>query len=394
MSDTPQRTLRWLFLAGYAHLGLAALVGITLAAPSSIFPRQLDVLLASGGIVLVALALACGFAPPFTKREVLAPTWAPLVPIALMSVADALAIALYWTGRDAMPLAERLYGAAFLFAALHLAASALLGRAWRGGIALFAKDQPFRRGDQVAAACFAAALAALAFAGALLAWLPRGLPVAGLVALHLGFVVPFFAGALVFLLPRNAKRPLEGATLVVGALAVQLASAIALALAFALALRSGMRLAASGALLATVLFLFVAWRMRVDAPGPVLARARGALRGAAALGALAGIALLLAVAGDAPSALFPAAAYTALAFGALFAIGVTLLGAPILVNAVPREGRWASWAGAIAVAGLFLLAPAFQFAERGAFVGALVLVAAMGISLWGLAPMRTPRRDC
>lgn len=393
MSEAPQAPVRWFFLAGYAHVGAAALVGVTLAAPSALFPQTLDVLLAGGGIVLIALALAYGFAPPFLKREVLAATTAPLVPLALILVADALAIVLALTGRDATRLAARVDGAAFLFAPLHVAASAWRGPAWRGGIALFAKDQPFRRGDQVAAACFAVALAGLALAGVLLLWLPRGLANTGLLALHLAFVLPFFVGALVFFLPRNAKRPLDGATLVLAALAVGTISAVALVGALLLT-RGPMRIAATGTILATILFLFAAWRMRAHSPGPVLARARGALRGAAVLAVLAHIGLLLAFAGDEPGPLYPAAGYAALALDVALAVGVTLLGAPILLNAVPREGRWAAWASALAVTGLFLLAPAFEFARRGAFVGALVLAVAAALALWGLAPMRRPRREC
>lgn len=376
-------TPRALLLAGHVHLGLAAFAGAGRAGGLPV-PLFADLLLASAGLVLVAAGLAHGYAGPFLKRVIPVPglAWGML---ALVLVGDALLFDVAW--------AARAFGLAFLVLPLHLAATAAWGREWRGGVALFAKDQPFRRGDLIAAVTFGISLVGLAAAGLLLAFLVRGIPTPGLAVLLLGFALPFFAGMLLFLLPRNAKTPLPGATLVGAALALSASSTLALGIAFAQPASADFRWPAAGALLADVLLLAALSRLRFPEPGPQMRRALPLVRAAGALAVLAGIALALATAGGLPGSLLPVAAYAHVLLAATLATAATLLGAPILVNSVPREGRWAAAASGLAIAGLFLLAPSFQY-DRPPVVGAILIVAASLLALWGLAPLRTPRREC
>lgn len=366
----------WL-VAGFAQLGLAALVGVLVAAGRA--PAYVGLLLGGVGVVLVAGGLAYGYAPPFLKREVLG-KWPAHAALALLLLADPLALlGVRWASYAA--------GAGFVTVPLHLTASAAWGKPWRGGIALFAKDQPYRRGDRIAAAAFALGLLMLAAAGVLLAFPPRGLPNAGLSLLLLGFALPTFAAWLVFFLPRNAKTPLPGATLVVASLAVGALAAIGIALGFAFPLAADFRAAAWAALLADALMLVALARLHVPAPGAQLRRARPYLRGAGALALLAGLGLALAMAGGLPGPLIGPAAHAHLVLAATLATAATLLGAPVLVNSVPRDGRWGSVAAALAIAGVFAAAYA-------PLLGAGMVAAAAALTLWGLAPMRRPRREC
>lgn len=377
-------TPKTLFLLGYLHLTAAALVGVALAGGLPV-PVFADLLLAVAGLALVAAALAFGYAGPFLKREVPAPdaAWAM---VALLVAADA---ALAWR----VDWAARGVGLAIVALPLHVAATAAFGKPWRGGIAIFAKDQPFRRGDALAAAAFALGLLGLLAGGVLLALLARGIPTAGIAVALLGGVLPFLAGMLLFFLPRNAKTPLPGATLVGTALGVWSVSTVALGVAFTRPVGGEFRAPAIGALLAIALFQTALLRLRFGKPGVQLLRARPFLRGAAALAPLTGVTLALSMAGGLPGPLLPVAAYAFLVLGALLAVAATLLGAPILLNSVPRAGRWGMISSALGIAGLFLLAPAFQYPRPPVF-GAIVLAVAMLVAVWGLAPMRTPRRDC
>ncbi|HWH08043.1 MAG TPA: hypothetical protein VNX21_02520 [Candidatus Thermoplasmatota archaeon] len=374
MTEIPAKP--WL-VAGFVQMGIAAVAGVLVAAGFAASP--LDLLLAGAGVVLVACGLAYGYAPPFLKREALG-AWPAHAALGLVLLANPLALlGPRWAASAA--------GAGFLLVPLHLAASAAWGKPWRDGVALFAKDQPYRRGDRIAAAAFALALAALAAAGALLLAPPRGLLTTGLAVLLLGFALPFHAGALVFLLPRNAKTPLAGATLVVASLGVGALAAAGLAAAFAFPLQGDFRSPAWAALLADVLMVAALARLRPESPGAQWRRARPFLRGAAALALLAGLGLALAMAGGLPGPLLRPAAYAHAALAGLLATAAALLAAPVLVNSVPREGGWGKVAAAGAIAGVLVAAYA-------PFVGALVLAAATGLVLWGLAPMRTPRRAC
>lgn len=373
---TEVRAKPWL-LAGFLLLGLAAVAGLLVAA-GRLAPTT-EALLAGVGVVLVGGGLAYGYAPPFLKREALG-EWPAHAALGLLLLAAPLALADVRWGAYAA-------GAGFLALPLHLAASAAWGKPWRGGVALFAKDQPYRRGDCLAASAFALGLAGLAAAGALLLVQPRGLPTVGLVVLLGGHALPFLAGWLLFFLPRNAKTPLPGATLVVASLGLGALAVAGLAAGFAFPLGADFRAPAWTLLLADLLMVTALARLHVPAAGAQVRRARPYVRAAAALAVLAGLGLALAMAGGLPGPIFPAAAYAHVVLAGTLATAAALLGAPVLVNSVPREGRWGSVAAGLAIAGVVLVAYA-------PFPGAVALAAATGATLWGLAPMRTPRREC
>lgn len=365
------------FLAAGAQLAVAALAGVLVAA--GVLASPADLLLGLVFVFLVAGGLVYGYAPPFLKREHVG-AWPATAALGLALAAAPLALA-------GARFAAYAAGAAFLVVPLHVAASALAGPKWRDGIALFAKDQPYRRGDRVAAALFAWSLVALALAGALLVWQPRGLLTAGLVMAFLGFALPFLGGALAFFLPRNAKTPLEGATLAIAALVASVLSTLALAAGFVFPAMADFRYPAFVALLADVLMLVALARARFPKPGAQIRRALPLLRGGAALVVLAGLGLALAMAGGLPGPLFAPAAYAHLVLACTLALAAALLGAPVLMNAVPRHGAWARVAAATGIAGVIVTAYA-------PFVGSLVLALAAAVALWGVAPMRVRRRDC
>ncbi|MFA5861266.1 MAG: hypothetical protein WDA16_06180 [Candidatus Thermoplasmatota archaeon] len=389
---TQVETRPW-FILGYVHLAAAALLALLAAAPPPVFPAQLHYLVGASGVFLVGGALAYGFASPFTKREVRS-AWLSQAAIAFVFAGDGLILLTTIIHGDTMRAATLLYGAAFLVVPIDLLITATAGARWRDGIALYAKDQPFRLGDIMAVTSFALSLLMLFGAGALLVWFPRRLPSAGLVLFTLGYALPFFAGILVFLLPRNAKRKLDGITLVGAALVVESIAAISLALAFLFPRVVDFRLPSAGVLLAILLCGAAFLRIKFPQPhGAQVRRALPLLRASAALALLAGVALPLSLAGGGPGPLFGPAAYAVLLLCAFLAATCTLFGAPILLNAVPREGSWAKWSGVLAITGLFLVAPAFQY-SRAAFPGAIIMVLSAMLLLWGLAPLRSPRRDC
>ncbi|HEX2022017.1 MAG TPA: hypothetical protein VHH36_04845, partial [Candidatus Thermoplasmatota archaeon] len=309
----------WL-IAGWLQIAAAALLGVVAAAPSDLWPAYAHAAGAAVGLVLVAGGLAHGFASPFTKREprTAIPAHAAL---GLLLAGDALALA--------HPLAATLawaylaWGAGCVALALHLALVLAAGAPWRGGVALFAKDQPFRVGDMAAAAAFAVATLGLALGGALLLALPRGLPNAALAALLLLHAAPFFAGVLLFLLPRNAKRALPGVTLHTAALALLVAGGAGVLVATLDPLRAAggsARYAAASVALACALFLVAILRLpRPARPGAQLARAAPMLRASFALALLAPFALLLALLGDPSVPLLALALYAWLALGAALA---------------------------------------------------------------------------
>lgn len=391
--EAAQVDARAWFIVGFVHLAAAAIAGAALAATSTFLPREAHVIVALTGVFLVAGGLAYGFAPPFLKREVIAPGLA-MLPLAAILAGDAASLVSAALGRDALHPLLVGAGIAFLLLPLHLFGSAAVGRAWRGGVALFAKDQPFRRGDLLAASAFAVSLVGWAAAGATFLAPPRGIASTGIVlALFLG-VMPFFAGVLAFLLPRNAKAPMPGLTLAAAALFFQTLSALGLAYAFARPLGADFRFPAAGILLATLLFAVALLRNRFpEKPGPQLVRARPFLNAALALAGLAAVTLPLAFLHGLPNDLVPVTLYLHLLLAASLATACALLGAPILLNAVPREGSWGKWAAATAILGMFLLAPAFQY-PRPPFPGAALIAAASILLVWGLAPMRKPRREC
>lgn len=382
------------FLAGFAHLGAAALLGAIAAAPSARVEPSLHVLVALAGVFLLAGGLMHGFLAPFLKRE---PRTAMLAhaSFALVLAADLAGLAAPWLDALQAAHAEQIYGAAFLLFPLHVLLAAFWGAPWRGGIALFAKDQPFRRGDLFVLAGVGAALAGLVAASVVLLAQTRGHASAAPAILLLAFAIPFFHAFLAFILPRNAKAPLPGITLHAVALALTLAAAAGLAYAFARPFDADFRVPAATALVAAGLALVAFARLRFPTPlGPQVRRARPFLRGAFALALLAPIVLVLATVRFPPQLdLLAVALYAHLVLVALLAVACALFGAPILLNAIPREGRWGAWTAALAIAALFLLAPSIQY-ERSLFPAAATLLAAAAILLWGVAPLRTPRRDC
>lgn len=390
----PPPTRAW-FATGFALLGIAALLGAARAGPLITLPGAFAPLIAVTGSFLVAGGLAYGFAPPFLKREILAPRLSPAIPaVAALAVLAGL-VALAWRGQgDGLRVLMAGCGLALALAPSQLVLSAFLGPAWRGGIALFAQDQPFRRGDALAAASFGLGMLGAAAAG--IAWLlpPRGIPSAGFALALCAGLLPFFAGVLLFLLPRNAKAPLEGATLVGAALLAQTLGAAGLAFAFARPLGADFRWPGAALALSTALFLAAMLRIRFPAhQGVQLQRARPFLQGAFALAILCALVLVIATVTGTPGELLGLALLAYAVLAAQLSAACALLGAPILLNAVPREGGWARWSASLSILSLFLLAPAFQH-PRPAFPGALVLLLATLLLLWGLWPMRKPRRAC
>lgn len=382
----------WFALAIF-HLVLAATLALLRANGVAFLPGEAHVIVAVAACFLAAGGLAYGFAPPFLKRAVLAPALAS-VPLAALLAGEAAMLVLPALGRDALAPLMMGAGAAFLFVPLHLGASAAFGPEWRGGVALFAKDQPFRRGDVGAAAAFGLGLLGLALAGVALLYPPRGLATTGLALAIVSGLAPFLLGVLLFLLPRNAKSPMPGLTLVGAALGLQAYAGVALALGFARPLSVSFRFPAAALALAYALVVVATLRLRFpEKPGPQLVRARPFLNGGLALGALASVVTFLALVGGLPNELLPLAAYAHVTFLASCAVACALLGAPILLNAVPRPGRWGKWSAALAILGLFLVAPAFQYARPAAPGAAVVLVSTL-VLLWGVAPMRKPRREC
>lgn len=380
----------WL-LAGFLHFGLAAAAGLVVAAPSHVVHEWAPVLLSLAGVYLVAGGLAIGFLSPFVKRE---PPTALLAHagLALVLAADAWMLASRGLGFE-LRLAIAPYALAYAALPLHVGATALAGRPWRGGVALFAKDQPFRVGDTLAAGAALVSMLALVASAALFAWPPRGLPNAAAAVFLLAFALPFFGAFLAFILPRNAKAPLPGVTLLAAALALLASGAAGLALAFAFPLGANFRFPAVAVALGHLFSLWAFARVRVERPGPQATRARPLLRGTMALAVLAPLALALATWQPAQLVLLPLPLHVYAVLAVVLAAACTLYGAPILLNAVPREGRWAMASAALGIAGLFVLGQAIQF-DRSAFPGAVVLGIASAALLWGLAPMRAPRREC
>lgn len=383
------------FIGGFAHLGAAALLGALRASPSLAVHEWAHVLFALAGVLLIAGGIAHGFVAPFLKRE---PRTALLAHAGLVFVVVADALALLAQPLGALvPLRYALwaYAAAYLVLPLHVALAASAGAPWRGGIALFSKDQPFRRGDVLAAAAFATGLAGLTAAALLFAFPPRGLPNVGVAVFLLCFALPFLVGFLLFILPRNAKTPLPGLALHASGLVLLVFGGIGLALALAFPVGANFRLPAVTLALGHAFTLVAFLRLRFpEPPGAQVRRARPLLRGAFVFAMLApAVALLATWSGGVQLDLLILSTYLYVLLATLLAVAAALLGAPIVLNAVPRDGRWGAFAAAAAIAGAFLLAPAFQH-PRAAFPGALVILAAALLVLWGVAPMRRPRREC
>jgi hypothetical protein len=380
MPDAGQDVRAWL-LAGYAHVAAGALLGLVAAAPSALVPLPLHVLVAAGGVAMVAVALAYAFAAPLTRRRLVG-AWPSSLGFGLALAGDLVAVLSLLLHRDAVRGMTLLYGAAFVAPPLHLLVTALSGDAWSEGADLYEGQPPFRRGDLVATAGYAVGLAGLALAGALLVALPRGAASPGVALLLLGGAVPLFGGLLVFVLPRQAKAPLRRVTLAAAALAVQAIAAAGITVGLLTEGATGLRAPAGGLLLAALLALAAFWRLRA---GDALLRLTGTLA------LLAGLAAALALAGGAPGPLFGAAIYATLSAAAALALAATARAAPLLPVAPPRRGRAPAWSAALAILGLFLLAPSAEFG-RAAFPGAVALALAALLALWVALPMAAGNR--
>lgn len=351
-----------------SFLGVA--LALVASAPAGPFVPVAHVLLLASGLAFVALAVALSVSPLFTGREVVGASfaWPALVGL-LVGDALLLGVGASWGVGVALVLAAGVFGASLL----------------RGApLASREEASTHRVGDRVGAAGVVAGVAGLVGAGVLLVAAPRGLPVAGLAVLIVGAVLPLLGGVLALLVPRLSGVALPGATILGTALALLASGAAFLAVSFAFPSLGGFRNAAAGILLGEVLALVAFLRVRLS---PSAAQARPLLRGAAVLAPLAGVALLLGLLGDAPNELLPLAVYAHLAFAGLLAVGALALAAPFLGLAPsPRLGRLKVGA-ALVIAGLFLLAPSFQY-PRGTFPGALVMVIGALMVAWPFVPRR------
>lgn len=356
-----------------AFLGLA--LAVVASAPAGPVAPVVHVLLLASGLAVVALALALSVSPLFTGREVVdAPhAWPAL---AMLVAGDVILIGTggSWALGVALLLAGGVFGVSLV----------------RGAPLARSEDAAEHRvGDRVGAAGVVAGVAGLVGAGVLFVAPPRGLPVAGLAVLVVGAILPLLGSVLALLMPRLAREALAGSTILGAALALLVTGGAFLALSFSIPSLGGFRSVAAGILLGEVLGLVAFVRVRLPgapADGPA-ARARPLLRAAAALAPLAGLALLVGLLGDAPNDLLPLAVYAHLAFVAVLAAGALALAAPFLgVSPGPRLGRLKVGA-ALLIAGLFLLAPSFQY-PRGTFPGALVMAIGALLVAWPFVPRK------
>lgn len=370
--------------AGAAQCGLGLLLALLAAAPSGLLPPSTHVLVLASGLLILAAGLAMPLLPAFVGREPAAP-WLPLATLATFALADALLLAAPFAGIAPAATLAPLGLAILLLCATGL--STLVGPRGATDVRLFDEGQPFARGDRVALAGFLLALAGGLATGLLFLVPPRGVALPGLAALLLGTLPPLLVGLLAFLLPRRARHPLEGATLVGTAYGVLVAATAAFVVALSFPGALGLREPAAGVFLAYALVCVAFARGSLEgADQPDAAPAATWLRTALALAALAGLALFLAVFSGVPGDLAGAALYAHLAlFGALV-VALLVLAAPLTFPGRARPGAWAKWSGALLVAGLFLLAPSFQY-ERSAFPGAVVLALAALLAVRGLAPV-------
>lgn len=376
------RTTRPWLVAGLLHVLLGTLVGLATAAPvAGLDPLAHLVLLASGASML-AVALLLSLAPAFLRRDWPAP-FLTHAALGLALLGDVL-----WAGSAAMGSPELGYllaphGLALMMGAAHVPLLLVAGKPWDTDVNVLAPGQPYRQGDATAAASLGVGFLGLV-AGAILLIAPaRALPTAGLAALLLGFLPPTILGALLFLMPREARQQLSGATLVGFGLAAHALGAGALVLAFARPGATDFLYPAAAVALAYVLAATALLRLRAREPSPRALHARPLHATSLVLLGFAALTLLLAVSGRVPNNLLPIALYVHIAL-ALAALGAALiLAAPLAFPGTERAGNWPRWAGALGILGLFLLAPHFQY-PRSAFPGAVALALAVLVLLTGL----------
>lgn len=372
------RAPRVLLAAGVLQALLGVILGLVATSPSVLLPVHAPVVILSSGLALVALATALAVSPAFTGREPLGPAWAWPGP-AILLAGDAVLLS---TGRTWG------VGAGLLLGAAVVAASAARGP--RLADARPADAEAHRVGDRLAAAGLAVGLAGVAGGALLLVLPPRGLPVAGIVALLGGGVLPLLLAPLALLLPRLARAPLPRATVLGAALGVLALAAPFLALSFSLPGVGGLQAAASGVLLAEVLGLAALQGLTLaDVPDARAERARPFLRAAAVLAPLAGLVLLLSVLHDRPNDLLPVAAWAHVVLAGLLAGAAVAAAAPFLGVALVGRPLWPKLGAAMLVAGLFLLAPAAQ-QGHSAFPGALLLAAGAFLAARPFLARRVP----
>lgn len=351
-------------LLAAAAVQLAVGLALALAASQQDAPpvgRDVHALVLTSGLALAAMGLALALLPAFTGREPRSETgWLPLVGAILV---------------DALALPFGILGPAAMAAPLVLALPAFLVRGARveGHALLAAESNPHRVGDRVALASLVAGLLGVLAGAILLVVVPRGLPTAGLTVLLLAGVLPLAMAVPLFLLPRARKAPLAGATLMGASLGVLLLATLALAVSFSLLGAAGFRAPAAGVLLAHVLALaaFARVKLAPAVEGP-LAHVRPLLRAAAALALVAGLVLLFSLAPDAPTDLLPMAFYAHAVLALVLLVAGAHLAAPFLGLRPAGRPLWTKLGAALLIAGLFLLAPSFQY-PRSAFPGAAVL---------------------
>lgn len=372
-----QQARIWL-LGALGALALGGIAGLLTAGGADVDP-YVHLALLTVGASFLAVALSLGLLPAFARRD-----WpAPLHAIAALGVA-ALGPMLYAFTQDLRHLTAPL-GVALILAAAHPLALVLQGTRWKTGESLLAAGNPFRPTDSVALASLSVSLAGAGAGGVLLVTLPRGLPNAALVVLLLSCALPAALGALLFVLPREARAPLRGATLAGAALVVLALAALTLALAFAFPLQSDFFWPSVGVVLALTFGILT---LRRVAPP---AHARPLLRATLALAVLAGIVLVLATLGGKPSRLAGLALHAQLVFALALLVAALQVGARLMLPGQPKGARWWKWTSALAIAGLFLLAPAYQY-PRSPFPGALVLAVALALAVAGLMPLASSAR--
>lgn len=363
-----------------------ALVGLLLAALTASgrapWDDEAHAIALAVALSFAAASLALGLARPFLRYETEIPLLAQAAWLAAFAGDVILASGFSRVG-------AALEGVALLAIVAH--APLALTRARYAGDRLFGPEQPFRMGDSVVAACFALGAAGLATGAALLLAPPRANGASALILVVAAGALPLLLGALAFLAPRVARAPLSGATLLAGSLVVGGLGSAFLALAHAFPFTFETRYPATALALGILLALVALLRLR--APEGAL---KPLLRGAAAAAILAVLAIALAypLGGY---ALAPVALYALMLLAATLAWAGALAAGPLLFGGEPRPGRWAAWSVGLAIASLFLVAPAFQY-PRSAFPGVAVALVALLLAAWGLAPLassvkrKLPRR--
>lgn len=368
---------------GLAHVLAALLLGLAQAV-APVLPAQTHALVGAMGLTLAALGLSLPLAPALLQRDVGSAGVATGI-LLFTLLADAAGVLFLALDRDPRDILQMGYAFALAWTLLAILHARVRGEP--SGADVYAAGEPFRKGDMVSAAYHGVALAGLAAAALLLAFPPRDLPTAGLAVLVLGALVPLAAGALLFLLPRAARQPLPGATLLLAALVFHALATGAFAFAFARPVGASFTLPAAVLLLADALALTALLRFRY-APA-TLARERSLLQAALALAPLATLALLLGVLGDEPNALLPMALYAHLALALVLVTLLAPLAAPLVLRAPHALGRRARWGAVLLILGLFLLAPAFQY-PRPSLPGAALSVLGAALLVSAAWPAKTP----